>query len=431
MAYGITNDGLYQTGSTMDAVNNLSWGKDAQSYDAMKSAGAGISISTTGAANAIYGPMLHLLPYMKHNTMAVLGEKPYKTGQRFQVSLSLGKGDSTGIVRGGYPTAATLGTYAQVEMPYKLSAIRRLMTLGAKEIGDKNIDDITTWEQFFKAEGETWMWSQNNDLLRRIEDAPIVGNGNAPIGVTGTTQTGERVGFESIDRIISNGTEATFLPNGYAVPWVADPAYAGSNSQMATYRDPSASGFVQSSSFDCYVDSNYTSGTTSGAATLRPLTIDMLDSMFMGVMPYWENNRSSGKTVITRYDTIQKIQGLVNPLQRFIGSEFVQTGVNGVSTVEGRGAGFQVSTYNGVPLVPDLQVNGGTAADADSGVGRIYMTNQDALYMGVLRQPMITVSDNSIVNNQYVRLADFNKLGETQVSGSMSFKGLGKIIHLS
>lgn len=426
MSYGITtSDGLYQIGNTMEDVNKLSWGRDAASYDALKSAG-GIGIATAGAANAIYGPMLANLPYLKANALGVLGEKPYKTGRRFMVKLSMGRDDTGGIIRGGYPTATKSPDYAQVLMPYKLNAVRRMMTLGMMEIGNKDIDDVVVWEQFFKNEGLTWTQSMNNDILRRIEDAPIIDQGTAPVG--GTPQVlNERVGLESIERIISCSAEAECLPEGYAVPWAGSNMGGETNAAWGqSYRGRVGSA---PSNFDAYVDSNYVSGSATGESNLRPLTLNMMDSLFMGVMPWWENNRSSGKALITGYDTVQKIQQMGQSLQRFLDTKFAQLGVNGVSTVEGRELGFQVVSYNNVPIVPDMLVRKGTKADDTLGIGRIYLVDQDIIYQGKLRQPTVTVSDNTIVNNQYVRLADMNVLSEIQVAGA--FKGLGKIVHIN
>ena len=49
------------------------------------------------------------------------------------------------------------------------------MNLGMTDIGEKGIDDVLTWQQQVTNETDTWLYAQNNDVLRRVEDAPIVG----------------------------------------------------------------------------------------------------------------------------------------------------------------------------------------------------------------------------------------------------------------
>ena len=108
-----------------------------------KNKGSGsVGIDTAGAMNAIYGPYLQNLAYNQHNTMAAMGQMPYKTGRRFQADLSLAQSASSGVVRGGFAPQPTYGTYEQVEMPYKVNAKRQAMNLGYTDIGDKSIDDV-------------------------------------------------------------------------------------------------------------------------------------------------------------------------------------------------------------------------------------------------------------------------------------------------
>lgn len=416
-----------------------------------KGAAGTVGIDTPGAFNAIYGPYLQNLAYNMHNTLAVMGQKPYRTGYRFQVDLSLEQGMTTGRVRGGYAGAPVYGQYEQVEMPFKLSAKRQAMGLGYVEIGDRAIDDVMVWEQFMAQEGQTWLWSMNNDVLRNCADPKFTGVGSIPYGGTGTPST-EFVGIESIDRIISNYAEGTYVDvdsGGNAdatatnnVPWAMATQLPSTDSAsvLAKYRNPAVTGAVADSNFDSYVDANYTGANT---ATLRNLTVGMIDSLFMGVMPYWEMNKTEGKVLVTGYDTLQQIQTLLQPQQRFLGQVGAQVDVNGIKTVEGRDTGFMVSRYNGVPIIPDKMVTRGYGAGTISndvltpaqtqktGSGNMYLMGSDLLTMGVLTAPTVTVSENVLINGSYTRLCDMYQQGETQVVGEKGFKSLGKVIHLA
>jgi hypothetical protein len=170
--------------------------------------------------NAVYGPYMENLAYNKHNTYAVLSKQPYKTARRFQQDLSMSSSMSSGVVRGGFAPQPLYGDYLQFEMPYKVLAHRFAMNIGMAEIGEKGIDDLMTWKQQMDFEGDTWLFSMNNDLLRPVESDPIVAQGaqaNWQYGsATGST---EIVGLESIERIISNADEGQYLKANYNVPW--------------------------------------------------------------------------------------------------------------------------------------------------------------------------------------------------------------------
>jgi hypothetical protein len=182
MITGFTADGLFPTFNTMDEVFGFSWSDDMGRMEKAKGTTGTVGITTDGAMNAIYGPYIQNLAYNKHNTLAVLGQKPYKTARRFQEDLSMTPTQSSGVVRGGFAPAPVYGDYVQFEMPYKVLAHRFAMNIGMAEIGEKGIDDVMTWQNQFDFEGDTWLYSINNDVLRPIENAPIVGQGSAPAG---------------------------------------------------------------------------------------------------------------------------------------------------------------------------------------------------------------------------------------------------------
>ena len=437
MITGTTLDGNFPTFSKMEDVFDYSWGRDMARFEKAKGVGT-VGITTEGAFNAIYGPLAQNLAYNKHNTLAVLGQKPYKTGRRFQESLSMAPNQSSGVIRGGFAPQPRYGKYVQLEMPYKVLAHRFAMNLGMTDIGEKGIDDVLTWQQQVTNETDTWLYAQNNDVLRRVEDAPIVGQGgqvsNAsdPFGVNGQ----EIVGLESIERIISNADEGKYVPAKYNVPWrlTADDSAelpssdSGAAGFLNKYRNPNASGAIVDNNFNCYVDHNYNSETTTGQATLRQLTLPMIDNMFLGVMPYWNDNSTNGAVAITGYDTVGKMQMILQPQQRYQGQVRAQVDVNGIKTVEGQNTGFQVATYNGVPIIPDKQVARGDKDDPNAGIGRIYLTHSDILFNGVVKAPTFELTENSIIAGRYIRLADAHSISELAVDGP--FRGLGKIIHL-
>ena len=413
-----------ETPRTLSDVYASSWQNDIEAVERMKSAGTA-GINTSGAFNAIYGPRIFNLAYNRHNTLAALGVKPYFTGVRFQQDLSLGGTDNCGVIRGGYRTSPKLADYATVEEPYKVCQHNFAMEFGMVAI-DK-VDDVLKWEQQMDFEGKTWLNNMNGQVLQRAEDAPVVGLGEKVDGTAGSST--ERVGLESIERIISNSFEAQYLPSTYAVPWYqAQKLPSSDGSVLAKYRDSQASGFDANSdnNFNSYVDANYKSGTTTGEAEeMRQLTLSMIDNMFNTVMPYWDENSTSGKVLITGYDTMTKLQALLQPQQRYIGTTFAKMTVNGISTVEGVGTGFQVASYNGVPILPDRMVGRGDVTDKNAGVGRIYLLDTENIGRGSLKETVVNVSDNPLVTGSYNRLCNMYSLSEIQAT---NFRGQGKII---
>lgn len=217
MITGFTADGLFPTFNTMDEVFGFSWSDDMGKMEKAKGTGT-VGITTDGAMNAIYGPYIQNLAYNKHNTLAVLGQKPYKTARRFQEGLSMSASASSGVVRGGYAPQPVYGNYVQFEMPYKVMAHRFAMNIGMSEIGEKGIDDVMTWQNQFDFEGDTWLYAMNNDVLKPVEEAPTTGQGSVAPGSADSPST-EIVGLESIERIISNASEGAFVPAKYNVPW--------------------------------------------------------------------------------------------------------------------------------------------------------------------------------------------------------------------
>ena len=421
--------------TTMADVYKGAWRKDVDALEKLASDGT-VGITTSAAFNAYYGPKVFNLAYNRHNTLAALGAKPYFTGVRFQQELSsAGMTTNGGVIRGGYRRAPKIATYATVEEPYKVNEWNFAMEFGM--IAINGIDDVLKWEQQMDLEAKTWLNKINEQILTKIESAPCVGIGQFPADSASVITSTERVGLESIERIISNSDEAQYVPSGYAVPWYINPNLPSSDGNALTpYRDSANASFSATSdnNFNSYVDANYTSGTTVGESTNRQLNLSMIDNMFNTCMPFWEDNGVEGKVLITGYDTMTKLQAILQPQQRYQDAVFAKMSVNGISTVEGRGAGFQVASYNGVPILPDRQVPKGTVTKPSStavlnndGVGRIYLVDTANLARGIAKATTINISDNPLVTDVYSRVCNMYDLSELQCTG---FRGQGKIIHL-
>ena len=110
---------------------------------------------------------------------------------------------------------------------------------------------------------------------------------------------------------------------------------------------------------------------SDAADTNRNLSLNQLDGLFQQI---WKRG-GNPKVMLTGYDTLMRVQQLLQSQQRFMESKRVTPTYNGVKGVPGIEAGFMVATYNGVPLIPSKDVVTDT-----SGISRIYYFDTDYLW---------------------------------------------------
>lgn len=101
----------------------------------------------------------------------------------------------------------------------------------------------------------------------------------------------------------------------------------------------------------------------------RNLSLDQLDDLFQKT---WTRG-GNPKVILTGYDTLMRLQQLLQSQQRFLEEKRVTPSYNGVKGVPGIEAGFIVATYNGVPIIPSKDVQTDT-------ISRMYFLDTDYLY---------------------------------------------------
>ena len=109
--------------------------------------------------------------------------------------------------------------------------------------------------------------------------------------------------------------------------------------------------------------------TVGGTNTDRTLSLDLLDEMFQKM---WIRG-GNPKVMLTGYDTLMRIQQLLQSQQRFMEEKRVTPTYNGVKGVPGIEAGFIVATYNGVPIIPTKNM-------ATDTLSRVYYLDTDYLH---------------------------------------------------
>jgi hypothetical protein len=108
---------------------------------------------------------------------------------------------------------------------------------------------------------------------------------------------------------------------------------------------------------------------SENSGTDRVLSLDHLDEIFRLT---WERG-GNPKVILTGYDTLMRLQQLLQSQQRFMEEKRVTPTYNGVKGVPGIEAGFIVATYNGVPIIPSKDVTKDT-------LSRMYFLDTDYLY---------------------------------------------------
>ena len=114
---------------------------------------------------------------------------------------------------------------------------------------------------------------------------------------------------------------------------------------------------------------SYAEGNANTSSTDRVLSLDHLDDLFQKV---WVRG-GNPKVILTKYDTLMRLQQLLQSQQRFMEEKRVTPTYNGVKGVPGMEAGFIVATYNGVPIIPSKDVT-------KDGLSRMYFLDTDYLY---------------------------------------------------
>lgn len=426
-----------EMGSTMQDVYALTWGHDSGNISRIKeTSGEGaIGISTPGAANAVYGPQLSQLAYNRLNAFAVFGQEPYRMGWRVEPEHAVGRATVAGTIRGGMVPTPTLPKYAQLAWPFKIAATSVALDLGMTEVGERGTDDVALWKDVIMNHGRGFLNNLNMQILQRVEDAPVTGTGLGDLNhASGATQ---RVGFESLERILSNASEAQYLPDTYAVPWYAndDNQIADSRSDMPRYRSQDSYanlGLSDPMGLDDpmggNVIHNYKEGTKIGEAEeYTTITQNSISQLYHSCAQWWDDQSTQGKAFIMGMDSLQKLTAQSSANQRFLNTEYVQFGVGGSKTLEGRDIGFPVASAFGIPIIPEPMMGRGDGKDADFGVGRVMLCDLDAIKRFTLRDMQIRVTNDPLIVGSYNRLGNLFFMGEMVAK---KFKTSGKLIHI-
>ena len=297
-------------------------------------------LSTTGGTwQAIYGRKVWSQLNQEFNAFSILPKRPWeRSGWRVitdRPSFTVGGG----VAENATLPDTTKPTFQHIAAKPKTIVHTFDMSETAMFLADKD-DGLGDIRQVLKEEMGKHHAEHVNKML--LEDVTTVAGND----------------FESLDRI------TCLTPGASNVVDTMDMAGAGGD-----YGDV---GDEDMYSIDRSANSAwaFAEGSCSGVkGTDRNLSLDQLDSVFQKT---WERG-GNPKVILTGYDTLLRLQQLLQSQQRFMEEKRVTPTYNGVKGVPGLEAGFIVATYNGVPIIPSKDV-------AKDTLSRVYYLDTDYLY---------------------------------------------------
>tara|TARA_R100001443_G_scaffold9577_1_gene19137 strand:+ start:25187 stop:26362 length:1176 start_codon:yes stop_codon:yes gene_type:complete len=295
--------------------------------------------TTAGTYQAIYGRKVWSQLNQEFNAFSILPKKPWdRSGWRVITAKP-----NAGTLHGGVAENATLPetvkpTFQHVAAKPKTIAHTFDMSETAIFLADKD-DGMGDIRSVLKEEMGKHHAEMINKMLLTDTDTPAGNN------------------YESLDRIT-----AAFLADANAKTGM-------DNLHSDLSADTDLDIYSISRSANSWSNAELSNNVVSNTATDRVLSLDHLDDLFQRV---WERG-GNPKVILTGYDTLMRLQQLLQSQQRFMEEKRVTPTYNGVKGVPGIEAGFIVATYNGVPIIPSKDVQKDT-------LSRMYLLDTDYMY---------------------------------------------------
>jgi len=299
--------------------------------------------TTAGTYQAIYGRKVWSQLNQEFNAFSILPKKPWDRSGWRVVTAKPSTSVGGGVAENATLPDTTKPTFQNIAAKPKTIAHTFDMSEVAIFLNDKD-DGLGDIRSVLKEEMGKHHAEHINQMLTQDVDTPA---GND---------------IESLDRVTASAGEMDVSGDSTASTPVA---HAGAAADLDIYSiDRSANSWSDAE----VVLANTASNVRSGNAVL---SLDHLDEMFQKI---WIRG-GNPKVMLTGYDTLMRIQQLLQSQQRFMEEKRVVPTYNGVKGVPGVEAGFIVATYNGVPIIPSKDVQA-----EPSGISRIYCLDTDYLY---------------------------------------------------
>jgi len=296
--------------------------------------------TTAGTYQAIYGRKVWSQLNQEFNAFSILPKKPWeRSGWRVITDKP-----NAGVVHGGIAENGTL--------PETVKPVFQHVAAKPKTIAHSfDVSEVAV----FLADKDDGMGDMRSVLKEEMgkHHAEMV---NKMLLIDSDTAAGNN--FESLDRITAGdgaGAGVTGLRTA------GGNEHVDAASKLDIYSIARATNAWANAEVNCAADAQ--------AANQRVLSLDHLDTIFQQV---WERG-GNPKVILTGYDTLMRLQQLLQAQQRFMEEKRVTPTYNGVKGVPGIEAGFIVATYNGVPIIPTKDMK-------KDGLSRMYLLDTDYMY---------------------------------------------------
>ena len=296
--------------------------------------------TTAGTYQAIYGRKVWSQLNQEFNAFSILPKRPWdRSGWRV-----ITEKPNSGVLHGGIAENGTLPetvkpTFQHVAAKPKTIAHSFDMSEVAIFLADKD-DGLGDIRSVLKEEmGKHHAEMVNKMLL--VDTSTVAGNN-----------------FESLDRITAGDGAGTGLTG---LKTTGGNEHVDAAADLDIYSIDRSANSWSAAEVNCAAD--------AAAGSRRTLSLDHLDTIFQQV---WERG-GNPKVILTGYDTLMRLQQLLQAQQRFMEEKRVTPTYNGVKGVPGIEAGFIVATYNGVPIIPSKDVE-------KDGLSRMYLLDTDYMY---------------------------------------------------
>ncbi len=305
---------------TIQDLEDLFYGLQGSGY--IQKTDAPVISTTTGVYNALYGAKCWVQLNLAANLWGVLAKKPWlRSGWRVITARAsatvIGGVAEDGVIPDTIkPTFAELSTKPKT-VAHTFHTSEVMQFLGT--VDDSLEDVMATLREYIAKEH-----AEHINKMLNTQNGTLAGNN-----------------IESIDRVLGSYSEVSTLTDS------ANAAYTAGDVDL-----------YGSDVIDRDTGTGYADAYVNGATADRPLTLTLIDTVFQNV---WTNG-GNPQVITTGYDTLMKIQQLLQANQRFVDTKKVSPSVNGIVGVDGIEAGFIVATYNGVPIIPDKNTVQDTSA---------------------------------------------------------------------
>lgn len=147
----------------------------------------------------------------------------------------------------------------------------------------------------------------------------------------------------------------------------------------------------------------------NGAA--RSLTLRLLDTAILNVRVHG----GEPKLIVMGHDQYYRLEQLLQSQQRYLGYEEYQVGVGGEKTFPGTRGGMMLATYQGIPILPEVDSPRTTNNNGTVNGSTIYVLDTDYIEIAMARPTQYIENRDFFAANAPVLRGLFYTLGELRV----------------